>query len=306
MTLEIDSSDRRTLNELREHYVIERDLASKLRNANKKERRHLYHTVYEEMFERVPSHPELIAKRSKEETRSAVAAQLRFLGRFLRRDQTFLEVGAGDCSLSFAVASLVRKVYAIDVSSIITKNSYRPPNFDLIVSGGCDIDLPANSINVAYSNQLMEHLHPDDVLDQLQDIYRVLAPEGIYVCITPNRLNGPHDISRYFSRVATGFHLKEYTVSELSDLFCQAGFSRLSSYVGIKGRFCRLPIAVIKGCETLLTKLPSSLRKGLANHLPVRVFMQIRLVGTKLRVLDTDFDKVLFQENQKREDDRTQ
>ena len=63
----------------------------------------------------------------------------------------------------------------------------------------------------------MEHLHPDDALEQLQNIYSALVPGGIYLCITPNRLSGPQDVSRDFDMVATGFHLKEYTISELSN-----------------------------------------------------------------------------------------
>ena len=74
----------------------------------------------------------------------------------------------------------------------------------------------------------MEHLHPDDAVDQLKNIYNALVNGGKYICITPNRLTGPHDISKYFDNVATGFHLKEYTVTELSGLFREVGFSDCS------------------------------------------------------------------------------
>ena len=39
----------------------------------------------------------------------------------------------------------------------------------------------------------------------LANLYRALKPGAVYVCITPNRLSGPHDISLYFDSVATGF-----------------------------------------------------------------------------------------------------
>ena len=83
----------------------------------------------------------------------------------------------------------------------------------VVLSDGVSVEVPAASVTLAYSNQLMEHLHPDDALVQLRNIVRALAPGGLYVR-HPNRLTGPHDISMYFDRVATGFHLKEYTATE--------------------------------------------------------------------------------------------
>jgi hypothetical protein len=55
-----------------------------------------------------------------------------------------------------------------------------------------------------YSKELMEHLHCDDV-DPAVEHLPGARPSGVYVCITPNRLGGPHDISRNFDDVATGF-----------------------------------------------------------------------------------------------------
>ena len=72
----------------------------------------------------------------------------------------------------------------------------------------------------------MEHLHPEDAFEQLRNIIRALAPGGRYVCITPNRLNGPHDVSSHLDREATGFHIKVYTVTELARLFRAAGFAK--------------------------------------------------------------------------------
>jgi predicted SAM-dependent methyltransferase len=51
----------------------------------------------------------------------------------------------------------------------------------------------------------MEHLHPDDAFEQLKQIYTALTPGGLYICTTPNRLTGPHDVSKYFDETAAGF-----------------------------------------------------------------------------------------------------
>ncbi len=39
----------------------------------------------------------------------------------------------------------------------------------------------SDSIDLVISNQLMEHLHPDDAYDQLREVYRVLRDGGRYV-----------------------------------------------------------------------------------------------------------------------------
>ena len=65
-----------------------------------------------------------------------------------------------------------------------------------MIINGVDLMLENNSIDVVYSHQLMEHLHEEDAIDQLQSIYNALRPGGKYICITPNKVLGPWDISR--------------------------------------------------------------------------------------------------------------
>jgi len=261
--------------ELKEHYEIEKELAIRLRESSREERRSgLYASLYDEYYRRIQLSSETAQKSSLEKM---LSHQLRFLRRFLDRDTVFLEIGAGDCALSLAVARFVKKVYAVEVTNEITKNLTYPQNFELILFEGYSIPLPADSLNVAYSNQVMEHLHPDDALEQLENIRRILTNQGIYICITPNRLSGPHDISKYFARVASGFHLKEYTCTELSNLFKQAEFSEVRVYIGAAGIYIRSPLFLLRFLESLLHRLPYRLSKAIAR----RSLLNIRLVGTK-------------------------
>ncbi len=273
-----------TIEQIKDHYEIEKELASRLRNSTREERQQLYTSVYDELFKRVPYHPQLTQKLSTEDSARFVALSMQFLRRFLNPNSIFLEVGPGDCSLSLEVAKHVRKVYAVDVSNEITKGLNFPQNFELVISDGVSIPIAENSINIVYSDQLMEHLHPDDAIDQLQNIYKVLIPGGLYICSTPNQLSGPHDVSRCFDEVATGFHLKEYLVNELYNLFRQAGFSKVSlykSYKQISVKIPLLPITVfmLKGCEEIISRLPFPLRRKIANLLIL--FRGMTVVGTK-------------------------
>ena len=274
MPVKILKSKRRTLEQLREYYEIEKELASRLRNASRKDRRHLYRVLYDEFYQRIPR---LSTRRSE----IVVSRKMKLLKRFLNPESTFLEVGSGDCSLALEVAKRVRKVYAIEVSEEVTRNRIFPQNFELTLSDGFSIPVPENSINTAYSESVMEHVHPDDAFDHVQNIYRALVPGGVYVCFTPNRLSGPHDISKYFDKVATGFHLKEYTATELCNLFHKVGFSKISTYIGGRGIYIRCPLSFISLCERRLVILPFSLRKLIANTLPFKALLGIRVVGKK-------------------------
>jgi hypothetical protein len=126
----------------------------------------------------------------------------------------------------------------------------------------------------------MEHIHPDDAFEQLKNIYNSLIVGGHYICITPNRVSGPHDISKYFDIVATGFHLKEYSVSELVKLFEKVGFSRCNSYVGTKGHYVKVPMALQRSLEAFISILPNCIRV-LITRTPLRGLLGIRLVGRK-------------------------
>ena len=273
---------KRTHQQLLEHYEIEKKLASQLRNASREERQGLYNVLYDELYRRVSHHPQLARKGDSKLRLLEVSRQMKFLRNFLDPSFTFLEVGPGDCSLSLEIAKHVEKVYAIDVSKEITKGKILRRNFELIVSNGCSIPVPETSIDIAYSRDVMEHLHPDDALDQLQDLFRCLTHGGKYICITPNQLSGPHDVSRYFDNVATGFHLREYTLTELCDLFHNAGFSKMRTYIGGQGVYVRFPLLPITICERLLGMLSSLVRRRIAKTLPFKALLGITIVGTKL------------------------
>ena len=276
--------ETRTAAQVLEHYLIERELAERLRRAPRAERPRLYREVYDELFRRVPHHPQLRAAQEPETAgrrRRSVEQQLRFLRRYLAPGKTFMEIGAGDCALALRVAAFASRVYALDVSDQITRGARRPPNFELLLTEGARVPVAPGVVDVALSNQLMEHLHPEDADEQLRGIHRSLAPGGTYLCITPNRLYGPRDVSAYFDAVATGLHLREYAAHELRRLLLEAGFSDVRFYAGGGGRFVRCPYAAVALFEAFLERLPQRLRKGLADNPPARALLGLRVAATK-------------------------
>ena len=136
----------------------------------------------------MPHHPQLQRKRG---AGSRVDWQLGLLSRFLTADSRFLEIGAGDLDLSVAVAPRVATVYAVDVSPIVTERADLPANVQRLICEGVSLPVEDQSVDIAYSNQLIEHLHPDDVRQHVANVHRALRPGGVYVCVTPSRLGGP-------------------------------------------------------------------------------------------------------------------
>lgn len=277
----ITVTEARTPEQLRQHYEVERELADRLRRAAREERRTLYSEVYDELFKRVPLHPQHTNKSSPERLAADVREKMEILAPFLSENAVFLEVGPGDCELAKTVAEKVARVLAVDVSDEITRKRELPANLQLVISDGSSIPVPPDSVNVAYSNQLMEHLHPDDALEQLRHLHTALKSGGVYICITPSRLTGPHDISCFFDREATGFHLKEYTVGDLAALFHEVGFTKVRIIFGGHGKFMLLPTWPVVICEKLLALLPIGLRKAIALKPPFRWLFGVRLAGFK-------------------------
>lgn len=270
----------RTVEDLERHYKIEKDLANRLRHAKREERARLYGQVYDELFRRVPDHPQLSRKSHAGMQKEAVVERLELLLPFLREDTVFLEIGAGDCSLTRRVAEIAEKCYALDVSQEIL-NQAGADNVETVLSDGCDVPVPAGSVSLAYSYQVMEHIHPDDAIEQLQNIFASLAAGGVYVCVTPNKLNGPHDISQYFDQIATGFHLKEYTLRELSSALMAAGFQKVTPYVGIKHKYFRLPLILVVGFERVFGAFPRKARRIVGRWRGIRNLLFISLAAEK-------------------------
>ena len=254
---------RRTVAQLREHFEIERELALRLRSATSKdERRRLYGEVYTERTRRIPHHP-LVAQAADERDRArAVAPQVALLRPFASAAQVFAEIGAGDGAVARALAPHVRRSIALDVSDALALPDDPSVGFEFRVFDGFDLGL-GNEVDLAYSNDVVEHLHADDLLDHLRAVHRALVPGGRYVCVSPNRLSGPHDISRHFSSTPLGFHLREYTSGELAAALRAAGFRGVSVLLSFRGRRLSplLPAGLLRPVEALLEALPVALRR---------------------------------------------
>jgi SAM-dependent methyltransferase len=276
-------NEPRSLERIKAHYEVEKELAARLRAAGRKERRVLYMQVYKELLRRVPDHPSLMVKGRKEYQQKANRNNMRMVQRFLSKDIVFLEIGPGDGSFALEVAKRVREVYAADIRVDRLKSLPLPENVHAVLSDGASVPVVPETVDVAYSNQVMEHAHPDDAAEQLSNIRNALKPGGVYLCRTPNALSGPHDVSMYFDEVATCFHLKEYTFTELRDLFARAGFRKMRAILGARGLYLpfTVPLFPLLLLEKLLRALPRAIGRALSHTLPMRVLLLIQIIARK-------------------------
>lgn len=279
LAMQQQSGDHRSAERLLAHYMLERRLAERLLGASRTERANLYTEVYSELFDTLHDHPQHAAGQSSTGQSSKsreIQLNLNYLRDVMTPESVFLEIGCGDAKMSYAVAGLLRHAYGLDVTDALINFSHAPSNFSFLKTAGTNIDLQDDSVDIAYSNQLLEHLHPDDAERQVREVVRVLRHGGTYWCRTPNRVTGPHDVSRYFGYIATGFHLLEYDYASLRELFMRAGFRKVRFFVTARGRKAALPYWVARNVEIFLNYFP----KMAANNMSKRL-MELNAIGVK-------------------------
>ncbi len=265
--------------QITKHYEHEKLLAQRLRSADAAARRSLYNEVYEDLYAFFRQNKQ--AYQSYTDPRAHARLQMSYMEHLLHPDMSYLEIGPGEGYLACMVAQRVKTAYLVDVADIIAQHPDCPANTVFVRTDGVSIDVPPASIDLAYSNQMMEHLHPDDGLEQMRQVYRALKPGGVYICVTPHRYNGPHDISRYFDAYPTGLHLKEYTSTEVMHLMRLVGFQQVRAYAGGKGRYVLIPMLPVIIVEQMIGLLDRSTQRKVADSALSRLLLGVRLIAYK-------------------------
>lgn len=258
----------RTYEQLRNHYLVEKSIAESLKRADREERKVIFATMYEELFTKVPDHPRLTRRQSVQLTSSANDSKFPVVKNFLHESDVFVEFAPGDCRFVHEVAKEVACAYGVDISDQRNPTDSNPDNFRLIVYDGYNLDaVGSNSIDLVFSNHLIEHFHPEDTYHHFELVHRILKAGGRYVFRTPHALTGPHDVSKYFSYEAEGFHLKEWTYTEIGRMLLDMGYSGFHTYWNARDMMIRLPCACFSLCESILGTFPKRYVRGLANYL---------------------------------------
>ncbi len=158
--------------------------------------------------------------------------------------QNIYEIGSGKGALITYLASLGFKCKGSEITSERGKKySSQGANLSWGITDGVHLERfePANHYDTVVSDQVVEHLHPDDLAGHMKGVLKILAPGGKYVLCTPHKSYGPLDITKVFRyNEPLGTHLKEYQYRELRDAMVQAGFTRVGAVRYLPPRIARL------------------------------------------------------------------
>jgi SAM-dependent methyltransferase len=263
-------------------YESEIKHSDRLRISDSNKRKLLYEKVYEDYYSELPFHPAFKVKNNFEIQKNRLDFQLNKLIPIVNKNQVFVEVGAGDCALSKQLSSYVGKIYALEISQTYAMQENKlPSNMEIIIFDGFNFPFEAHTIDFVYSNQLIEHLHPDDALEQLKSIFNCLKKGGRHMIITPNRLLGPGDISGHFGDEPIGFHLKEYTDLELRSILKSVGFKKFKFQTIIKGKSIFVPFIIKWALESYFSKISKQKRERLLRYRIFNLFFNTVLIAQK-------------------------
>jgi len=262
----------------------------RLRAASSAERPAVFREVYEvelrEILARSPRDPRSLQMGTNEKF-------ARFVRGTIGRGRTVLEIGCGFGASALQVAESDNRVTGIDAAPIAAEvangfaaGAAAPGRGEarFAVMDATRLDFPDASFDAAYSIDLLEHLHPDDVPAHLAEVRRVLRARGTYIVKTPSVLSGPHGGSDPNDPGCA--HLQEYSYGTLLPLLRAAGFRRLAApsfSMRISSRLpgrSRLParLNLLPEAVARLAAPRSPLQVGIARALGVK---QILVVAEK-------------------------
>lgn len=225
------------------HWALERRLTTELLSSDPACRWNVFERCYSTLYSELPWLNELSEKAPPEAGGDGAADWSSLIGPPPRR---VYEIGSGDGRLAAALAD---RGYDCTATEITRERGQKwtaaRRGLKWSVSDGVHLDTFERraSYDAVISDQVIEHLHPDDLVGHFAGAYTILKFGGRYVFATPHAFEGPSDVSRVFgSDRPEGMHLKEYTYGELQDAVYAAGFQRIEAVF-------RLPRAVRVRCH---------------------------------------------------------
>lgn len=173
----------------------------------------------------------------------------------LRKESSVLDIGCASGNLIMALTLNGYDARGIDVSSELIKTAKKRlqtiTKSNLIINADFLRYAIERTFDCVVLDNVIEHFHPDDISDILEKCHKIVNENGYIIILTPHRFSGPHDISKHFVPLgskAMGFHLKEFSFTELHDLLKLAGFNKVFGFPFHPRLFRH--INVIPNCST--------------------------------------------------------
>ena len=222
------------------HWELERRLRTQLLNSTAENRWKVFDRCYTELYSELDWLNNLIG--------SSVAVPPSQLYSFWpiiigQPPKDIYEIGSGKGKLINFLASYGYKCKGTEITHERgRKHVSEHPNLSWGVSDGVHLDEfeSDDTYDALISDQVVEHIHPDDLVEHFRCARSILRTGGRYIFATPHKFIGPSDISQIFEcDNPMGMHLKEYSFKELRDLLRGAGFQNIAAMWKIPERIVR-------------------------------------------------------------------
>ena len=275
---------------MKKWHELELEYAKKLRACPSNERRKMYEEAYRVVSESAMSEmPNEVEKRTAGTSLNLV----NLLIRLCHSTDCILEVGCGRGYTCLKLAPHVKSIVGLDVSRpaldearelIIAK---RVNNVSLLLGSADELicHFESRKFDKVISIDVYEHLAPEDAMQHISQVYSILKPKGRLIIVTPNRLTGPHDITRELfpdAQKALGFHLNETTCGGLLGQMKTVGFAKFYSVLPLSFKL-RIPLDIIYPADifVLIEKLFPKVGSNSPFTRFVRMFSSIILIAEK-------------------------
>lgn len=224
------------------HWKLEKELTQKLLQSAPENRFQTFEECYSQLYAELKWLNEYIDKNiSHPSLEKELQPWLTLIG--TPNTQKIYEIGSGKATL---ISFLARHGYPCTATEITRERGekFATDTITWRTSDGVHLDRFEHSgaYDVVISDQVIEHIHPDDTQEHFRGVHNILKQNGKYIFRAPHRLDGPHDISHVFKcDTAQGMHLREMTFDEVRDLARNAGFSRIELVV-LDSRIAKNPL----------------------------------------------------------------
>jgi SAM-dependent methyltransferase len=253
---EIPAETQITEGMVRRHWDLERRLTHELLESTPETRWEVFERSYSTLYRELP----WLNHGSEAPKANAYADWPGYVG---PPPKDVYEVGSGSGALALFLADRGYRCRATEITRERGDwDRADHPNLSWGTTDGVHLDRfePPGSYDAVISNQVIEHLHPDDLECHLRSARALLRPGGRYVLSTPHVHRGPSDVSAVFRRSqALGMHLREYTWGELSRLLRRAGYARVRA--SLRGRPSRIYLGYMRVAERLVALFPSQVAR---------------------------------------------
>jgi len=230
------------------HWELEKDLARKLLGSTSQNRWETFKRCYTSLYS------ELYWLNQSEESEACDVLSLKRFSLWPEiiggPPKKIFEVGPGRGELISYLANGGYMCRGMEITEERGENQvFSCRNLSWGVGDGIHLDQfeKCSTYDVVISNQVIEHMHPDDLVEHFTSVRSILADEGRFIFTTPHKYFGPSDISRVFKhKKPLGMHLKEYSYKELHSLLLQSGFKNVYAFFRMPQKLAKVTGMLVK------------------------------------------------------------